>query len=331
MDKPNFDIISIGDSTIDTHIRIHDAEIECDKDKENCKICIRFGTKIPVDSLEHLVGGNAANNAIGAVRLGLKTAIYTNVGDDDAGHRILRKLKIEEVETKFVTIRHGSPSNYAAVLDFQGERTIFTYHQKWDYRLPELPTSKWVYLTSCGETFDKGEFIDQLVSYVTSTSARLAYNPGTYQLKADVKEHPELLKVCSVFIVNREEARKVLEIDDNEEVDIKKMLSQIKNLGPKSVVITDSGRGSFGSDGESYFFSAEFPAHKVQSTGAGDAYATALVAALKYGHPLPEAMAWGSINAASVVSKVGAQKGLLTEYEILKRRNDVKDYHTGEL
>src|SRR3989344_5394153 len=125
MDKPTLDVISIGDSTIDTIIQIHDAEINRDGDKS--KISLDWGTKIPVDHLDHQVGGNAANNAVGSARLGLKTAIYTHLGTDDAGNRIVDKFKKEEVSTKYVEVELGKSSNYSAVLEFQGERTIFVY------------------------------------------------------------------------------------------------------------------------------------------------------------------------------------------------------------
>ena len=77
-----FDLITIGDSTIDTFIKIHDATVECDINKKNCKICIKYGDKIPVDSISHSAAGNALNVAVRGQKLGLKCAIYTNLGGD---------------------------------------------------------------------------------------------------------------------------------------------------------------------------------------------------------------------------------------------------------
>ena len=64
-----FDLITIGDSTIDTFIKIHDATVECDINKKNCKICIKYGDKIPVDSISHSAAGNALNVAVGVQKL----------------------------------------------------------------------------------------------------------------------------------------------------------------------------------------------------------------------------------------------------------------------
>jgi ribokinase len=58
------------------------------------------------------------------------------------------------------------------------------------------------------------------------------------------------------------------------------------------------------------------PAPPVDRTGAGDAFASTFVAALAKGLSLEDALRWGPINSMSVVQKVGAQAGLVTEQEL---------------
>lgn len=325
------DLITIGDATIDTHIKIHDGEILVDKNHREPRFCIPWGTKIPVDSLDHQVGGNSVNVAVGASRLGVRVAIYVNLGSDEGGKKILKKLEEEKVATEFVNVEVGMQSNYSAVLSFHGERTIFVYHQKWYYELPQLPEAQWVYLSSCGENFSRGGFIDQLVDLVTARSLKLAYNPGTYQLRADVKEFPQLLKVCNLFVVNHEEARRILEIDPNIDVEMKKLLAGLKNLGPKKVVITDGELGSYSYDGDQFYFAPKFKTETVQAVGAGDAYGSGLIAALIHGYKIDAAMVWGALNSAAVVAKIGSQKGLLTEFELLKIRSKHPDFNAKEV
>ena len=67
-----FDVIAIGDSTIDTFIRIHEATVECDINRRDCKICLAYGAKIPVDKIAHGVAGNAANASVSFAMLRLK-------------------------------------------------------------------------------------------------------------------------------------------------------------------------------------------------------------------------------------------------------------------
>ena len=157
-----FDLITIGDSTIDTFIRIHDATVECDINHQECKICVKYGDKIPVDSIAHGVAGNAANVAVGCSKLGLRTAIYTNLGDDDHGKNIKQVLERENVANDYVEVHSGKDSNLSVVLTFQGERTIFVYHQDWDYRLPNLVDASWIYLTSMAESFTNSNIMDEV-------------------------------------------------------------------------------------------------------------------------------------------------------------------------
>ena len=56
-----------------------------------------------------------------------------------------------------------------------------------------------------------------------------------------------------------------------------------------------------------------------ERTGAGDAFASTVAAALALGKPFQEALLWAPINAMSVVQEVGAQKGLL-------RREKLEEY-----
>lgn len=307
-----FDVISIGDSTIDTLIRIHNASIKCDLDQQNCQICLSYGDKIPVDQLIHLVAGNAANNAVGCARLGLKTGIYTHVGGDRSGKEILTKLISEGVDKSYMVTEKDMESNFSAVLTYQGERTILVYHQNWQYKLPDLDKTKWLYYTSVGESFTRSNIVDDVVRFVSRTGTKMFYNPGTYQLKIGVKKYPQLLNLAEVFIVNLTEARKILGVKEDDKISVKKLLKGLLDLGSKQVIITDSINGSWAGDGKECFEMGIFPAEKVETTGAGDAYATGVLAALTQGKDLPEAMRWGSANAAGVVEFVGPQAGLLT-------------------
>lgn len=307
-----FDLISVGDATIDNFVQIHDAEVRCNLNKTECMLCVKYGDKIAVDKFTHLVAGNAANNAIGGARLKLKSAIYVNVGSDPAGKQISDKLKLEGVSARYIVVNKEMESNLSTVLTFQGERTIFVYHQEWEYKLPELDAARWVYYTSVAPSFTKSNLLNELTAYLERTGANFLYNPGTYQIRAGVTKHPRLLSLTKLFIVNLEESKRILGHKDSEDIPVKKLLKGIANLGPKLVVITDGNEGSYGFDGEKYFHLKIFPAKLVETTGAGDAYATGVLAALFFGKELNEAMRWGAANGASVVEQIGPQAGLLT-------------------
>ncbi|QQG43570.1 MAG: carbohydrate kinase family protein [Candidatus Daviesbacteria bacterium] len=308
-----FDLISIGDSVVDTFIPLEDARLE-QKQGER-KLILRYGDKIPVGPSTSLVAGNAANNAVGSSRLGLKTAVFTYVGDKDEeeyDQRIVAKFKLEKVDTRYIMHDKNLPSNHHIVLNFKGDRTILIYHQPWSYQLPDLDKTRWVYFTSLGPTYVESNLVPDLINYLERTGTKLLFNPGTFQIKLGVKKNARLLSLTEVFIVNLEEAKLILGFDEGRKVEIKKLLKGIADLGPRMAVITDGAEGSYGFDGEKFFKLGIFKADLLEMTGSGDAYATAVCAALSYGKNLAEAMRWGAANGASVVEQIGPQAGLLT-------------------
>lgn len=319
-----YDLISIGDATIDVLHKIQEASVKCSLNKEDCQLCVQYADKIPVEEIHFLVAGNAANNAVGGARLGLKTAIYVNIGDDSSGKKIRETLKKEKVDISYLVEHKNTRSNYSTVLSFQGERTIFVYHQPWNYELPDLSPASWVYLTSISGSFVKSNLYAELYHYLRKNRTRLVYNPGTFQINSGVKHDPEILKSSEVFIVNKEEAKKILSYHDQEEVEIKKLLKELAKLGPKIVVITNGQKGSYAYVQEEYYFCDKFPGERIEATGAGDSYASGLMAGLFYDKSIEEVMAWGAINAASVVGQIGPQAGLLSKEEIEKRIGNFK-------
>ncbi len=312
-----FDLISVGDSVIDLFVPLIDAETRSEDGQR--KLILRSGDKVPVGPSTSLIGGNAANNAVGSTRLKLNSAIYTNVGDDEDGQRIADNFRSEGVDCRYLVKNKEMLSNHHVVLDFKGERTILVHHQPWKLELPELERTKWVYLTSLSPSFVDTNFIEQLINYLERTRSKLLYNPGTFQIKQGVKKNPRLLSLTEVFIVNKEEAKLVLGFEEGEKKEMKELLTGLHDLGPRQVVVTDGENGSWGFDGENFFELGLFPANLVEMTGAGDAYATGVLAGLLHGKSLDSAMRWGAANAAGVVEQVGPQAGLLT-YDQMQER-----------
>ncbi len=314
-----FDLISIGDARIDNCVHLPQAHLACTINKEKCELCLNFGDKIPIDDVKSMPAGNNNNNAIGSARLKLKTALFVNIGADTNGKVILENLKKEGVDTRYVAVNKDVATEQSVVINYQGERTILVYHYPWNYSLPDLDRTRWVYFSSVSYSFSKTSLVSQIEQYIERTGANLVFAPGTHQLNYGIKKYPRLLSLTRILIVNKEEAKKILGIDEGRKVEIKKLLKDLLALGPKVVVITDGGEGSYSFDGESFYQLGVFPANLVEMTGAGDAYATGLLAGFFYGKSLPEAMRWGAANGAAVVEKVGPQAGLLT-YEKMQEK-----------
>lgn len=298
----------------------HEVDVICSLDTEECRLCMTYADKIPVKEIHKLVAGNAANNAVGSSRLGLRTAIYTVLGDDLSADMIKTKLQEEGVALDYVLCERGVESNYNTVLSYRGERTILIYHTKRHFRFPAMQSAKWVYYTSM--TKEGHEVITpDLIRYLTDHRAKLIYQPGTFQLRLGPTATRDLLKVTEMIIMNVEEAERYLEREPK--TPVKELLADLRALGPQIAVITDGAKGSHAASGDDTWFCPirpEIP--RKEATGAGDAYATGFAAALMHGKEISEAMRWGTFNAEGVIQQIGPQAGLLNveamEHELVK-------------
>lgn len=308
-----FDLISIGDTVIDTVIPLNEVQLISEKDQ--ILLALPFGAKVPVENGISMVAGNAANNAVGSARLGLKTAIYTHSGnkeDEEDDLRIRQKFKKEGVDTRYIVEVPNLPSNHNIILSYKGERTILVHHQPWKFHLPDLDKTRWIYLTSMSPSYVESNVIAQIVNYVERVGCKVAYQPGTFQIKQGGKKQGRLLSIVDVMVMNMQEAKHFLGHEVHDKLPVKKLLKSLISLGPKQVIITDGKEGSYGYDGETFWKLDVFPAKLVEMTGAGDSFATSTVAGIIHGETLPEAMRWGAANSAAVVGEMGPQKGLLS-------------------
>ncbi|OGH62169.1 MAG: hypothetical protein A2848_01005 [Candidatus Magasanikbacteria bacterium RIFCSPHIGHO2_01_FULL_50_8] len=303
----NLDLLTVGDATIDTFLFIHDAQVNCSLQKDACQLCMNYADKLPVEKISRTVAGNAANNAIGSTRLGLNTAFVTTLGNDGSGEWILKKLTEEKVDTTFVRLDKKLETNSSVVLSFKGERTILVYHAPRKYQLPtRLPSAKFVYYTSVGEHHHR--LNAELIAYVKKTGARLAFNPGTYQLRSGMNALKPVFAVTDCLFLNKEEAVRIVGTKEN----MRAYLTSFRAFGPKTVVITDGPTGSFVLSAGKFYQMGIPKTPVVERTGAGDAFASGFIAALARGKKVPEAMCWGTMNSSSVIMYIGPQQGLLT-------------------
>lgn len=332
-----FDCVSIGDATMDVFLTIHDATVHCRKNGEQCELCLRYGQKIPVEKIFRSLGGNAANNVVGLKRLGLHVGFYTVHGDDEIGERIDQYLEREQIDPSLVTVQPDTESRYSTILSFKGERTILEYNVMHKYHLlHDFPKTGWIFLSSAGKIYE--DFYNAVAAHVKEEKINLAFNPTNVQLSSQIESYLAILDNCRVIFLNKEEALRMLSgqaaADEAEKLgvgEIKNMLSEIYDLGPKIVVVTDGKEGSYVYDGNKYYYLRVFDFPLVEMTGAGDAYASGFMAALMRNLSTVEAMRWATFNAGSVVTAVGAQKGLLKYDEMKKLLRENPDFQAKEI
>lgn len=313
-----YDVVTIGDIAVDAFIDLEqkEARVICDEGGQPCQLSMNFGDKIPYHDVTVVNAvGNSPNAAVSSHRLGLKAALVANLGHDRNGKDCLDSLRHEGVATDYVRINEDKKTNYHYVLRYGAERTILIKHEHYAYALPRfaLPP-RYIYFSSIGE--NSLPLHHDIATYCRENpDTKLVFQPGTFQIRLELKEIEDLYKVTEIFFCNKEEAQYILR---NKEEDFGKLLRGIKALGPRIPVITDGNKGAYALEGDAVWFMPIYPdpAPPVDRTGAGDAFASTFTAALALGHDIETALTWAPINSMSVVQYIGAQKGLLSQKEI---------------
>ncbi len=315
MNNDQLDFLAIGDIMTDAFIRIKEAHLNCSVNHEKCEICMDFGSKVPYESVTVIPAvGNSGNAAVCAARLGLKTAFLTDLGADRYGDEAIEALEKNRVLTNFVRKHEGIATNYHYVLWYGDDRTILIKHEEYPYSLPNIGSPRWIYFSSLGE--NSLPYHEQILNYLNAhPEIKLAFQPGTFQMKLGSDKLSGFYKRSDVFFCNKQEAQKIL---NNQSGEIKELIAEMQKLGPKIVVITDGKDGAYAAADGKIWFMPPYPDPKppLERTGAGDSFSSTFTAALALGKSVPEALAWGPINSMSVVQYVGAQEGLLTREKL---------------
>lgn len=333
--KKDFDFVGIGDITTDAFIRLKNATTpEIDGEK---KLCFNFADKIPYEFVKIIPAvGNSANACVSASRLGLKSAFVGNIGDDDNGKECLDAMNKNGVDTRFVETHKGEKTNYHYVLWFNADRTILVKHTKFPYKLPDIKKPKWIYLSSLAE--NSLPYHREIAKFLQENKeVNLAFQPGTFQMSLGYDSLKEIYRLSKVFFCNVSEAKRILNGItgyDYKKTDIKTLLSNMRDLGPEIVVITDGPDGAYTYDGKKYLYMPIYPDPKppLERTGAGDSFSSTFTCALALGLSIEEALKWGPINSMSVVQNVGAQEGLLERKDLEEfLKNAPENYYPREI
>ena len=300
-----------------------------------------FAEKIPFEFVEVIPAvGNGPNAAVSTARLGLHSAVMTDIGNDRNGEECLKELKKNDVSAKFVVRHKSKKTNYHYVLWFEDERTILVKHEDFPYKFsPPKKNPRWVYVTSLGGNslpyqLEIAEWLER------NPDIKLAFQPGTFQMNVGYEKLSAFYKQAEVFFCNVQEARRILKkkagdrFPTTETTEIKELLKGIHDLGPKNILITDGPVGAYAYDGNETWFMPPYPDPKppYERTGAGDAFSSTFTAAFVLGKNLTEALLWGPVNSMSVVQDIGAQRGLLTREKLEEHlRNAPESYKPRKL
>ncbi len=309
-----YDVITMGSGTIDVFVKTKKPEII--KHKGHDDVCYAIGEKILVEDLHVDTGGGGTNTAVAFSRLGLKTAWIGEVGTDLHAKTLLDEMKREKVD--FLGGRGRGMTGYSVILTgLEQDRCILAFKGVNDklaaYEVPwKKLRTKWFYFSAMmNQSF---ETLKKAVLFAKKKGIRYAFNPSMYIAKMGTSALKPIIDDCDILIMNKEEAQ---ELTGKKSAGCKELLAELQKHA-KIAVITDGPKPAHAYNGIQHF--QLIPPHikVVEATGAGDAFASGMLAGIILKNDIAEAMKWGMAESAAVIQQIGAKQNLLTRRQIEK-------------
>ena len=320
-----YDVITVGSSTVDVFAKtefMEEIKIMNKKEVTNL-LAYPIGSKILVNELIFSTGGGGTNTAVSLARLGNKVAWLGVLGNDENANFIVNDLSKEKVD--ILAYREKGLSGYSLILDsLEHDRTILAYKGVNDYfnynkvNLNKLKTN-WFYFSSMMN--DAFKSLVKLAKFAEKNKIKIAFNISEYLAKKGAYYLKDILSRTDLFVLNYEEAGYLIPSQD-----IKERLMELHKLCPKIVVITDGHNDVNCYDGEFWYTGKNRDIKAVETTGAGDAFASSFLSGFIKKNDIEFAIKLGMTNAHSVISCHGAKNKLLKWNEALAalKKNPIK-------
>ncbi len=326
-------ILCVGDIFTDAFIQLPEGSAKVIKEEDGKEwLALPFGQKPPYDHVDIVRSvGPSPNSAVSMSRLGINTSLMAWIGGDDTGKEALAHLVEEHINTDSMVTEPENKTSYWYVLRYGADRTMLVRSEKYKYewRDPSVRPD-WIYLSYIGEL--AWDLHEKLLDYLQrNPDVKLAFQPGTFHFQWGVEKLAGIYGRSEIVVMNREEA---VDVTGASYDNLHELANALHAMGPKYVVITDGPKGSYASHDGKLVTIPNYPdpAPPLDRTGAGDAFASTIVAGLALGEDFEIALTWAPINSMSVVQQLGAQAGLLKLPKLEEfLANAPADYEVKEL
>lgn len=309
-------IVSLGSALQDVYLVDHDDLAPTNIGGGAIFGKVLVGSKVDIDKISYEVGGGGVNSAITFARHDHEVIFMGNIGRDSAGTAVVRTLDREGVDTSYINVLERKTTGTSVILldSRSGERTILTCRgassQFGNFSENDLDLAQpdWLYITTLRGDMNT---LERFLIKAHELGVKVMFNPGVKELE-HIKELVNLLKFIDVLNVNKSEAAKIVP-----GVVLTELLYRLNNY-VETAIITDGPMGGIAGNGAEVYRFGIYEDRKVKdATGAGDAFGAGFLAHLAAGKSFRSSLIFASANSTAVVSRLGANKGILTGAEPL--------------
>jgi ribokinase len=249
-------------------------------------------------------GGSAANVAVGASRLGVKSEFVGAIGFDAFGRVLLEELEHEGVDVTHVKVLAAINSGLTLLaVNRKGQVMMFGYAGASDMLYPSdlnescISSAEHVHIT--GLSLDTAVAATRIAN---EAGVIVSFDPGRIMSQLGMTELSPLLKNVHQILLNHEEAKRL-----TGESSLHDAARILMKAGPKIVIIKKGHDGVFAATSDSKFSVPVYGVKVVDTTGAGDAFSAGFITAQLEGKNLRESVGFANATANLKITKVGAR------------------------
>lgn len=291
----------------------------------------------PVDGMPMTIGGDAANEATIITRLGHKVCLLSCVGQDAAGAFVLEHFRNNGIETDYIKRRKDRTTSInVGLVTADGERTFITNRQgtlwKFCYEDLELSAFGQAKVLSFASLFNHPLFdqesLIKLFLLAKTEGMTIFADMVKPRLGETLEDIREALSYVDFFFPNYGEASQMTGKNDPEEI-----AAVFLDCGVKNVVIKTGKQGCLIKNRlETIKIPAYSGANCIDTTGAGDNFASGFISAFLEGKSLRDCGRFANAVASLSVEHMGATAGVkdretadrrFAEYLEKERRNEL--------
>lgn len=349
--------LTVGSAMIDTIAIIANDSIErmSMRNAESSFLLLEEGRKTDALDVSTHCGGGAINAAVAMSRLGLDVATLVKLGRDARAEVILARLMEEKVSTRWALRDDRAPTG-ASVLVSSHDRNagIFTFRGANTLLEPQDLRDEAFAVDLCfisNLSNKSAECFPLLVQKAKAQGATVAANPGVRQISARGSTLLDALASIDILTINRSEADVLVPGlvarfgDDGASLPASQddplprlaarglagggfsmrltaFLRALHKVGARYILVTDGAGGALLGTGDEILYCPVAQADVAGTAGAGDAFAATFSSFIALGRPPAEALQAAALNAASVVTRIDTQTGLLRREDLATRLTD---------
>lgn len=275
----------------------------------------RLGETVKGGPLRVFPGGKSGNQAVAAALVGAPVSLVAAVGDDENGNLLLKHLRESHVNVSHVQRVEKPTSTALITVDANGDNTIVSSAGSND----EVNVNM---VEVAGELIGNASLLGLALEMPLDAAVRAVEIAHDHSTMVVLNPSPmpsvlpgELLDHADVLILNEGELVALVGEDLQDWDDA---AAKLRNLGVARAIVTLGAQGSMVLDNGAVAIDAP-TVQAVDTTGCGDAFMGAILAALGNDASLVEAAHFGSYVAAYAAEGHGAQASYGTLREIEQR------------